>query len=223
MNQICFSHLGRESLQGRLEGVDPIGCVVRGRTWYDRGSLVRRRNDGRMLRRSAICLRCHGHVLWHGRRRRSAVGCGRWRIGHGHVAGGRHAAVLVVWRHWIVWLSSVGAHVRIWVHWLLVAHLLVHVRGMLVVVICVVMRLGPTSSPPRSPPSPSSVITPALLVTRPGDDLGSAMHALPSRQMPTVVHHAGLGAVEVRWLITVCDATAIQDSDWRQLGALEVL
>jgi hypothetical protein len=39
------------------------------------------------------------------------------------------------------------------------------------------------------------------------------MHGLPSRQMPSIVHRAGLGAVEVRWLITGVMATAIQDSE----------
>jgi hypothetical protein len=39
---------------------------------------------------------------------------------------------------------------------------------------------------------------------------------LPSRQMPSIVHHAGLGVVEVRWLITDVMATAIQASYGRQ-------
>ena len=38
--------------------------------------------------------------------------------------------------------------------------------------------------------------------TRPGGNLGAALHALPSRQMPSIVHHAGLELFEVRWLIT---------------------
>jgi hypothetical protein len=48
--------------------------------------------------------------------------------------------------------------------------------------------------------------------SRPRAYTASSLYALPSRQMPLSVHHAGLGFVEVRWLITHVMATAIQAS-----------
>ncbi len=192
-NKRCFSHLRCEGLHGRWVGFGRIRRVVgRSRNRRKRRSLVRRRDNWRVLRRPAICLRRHGYILLHRRRRRPAVGCGR-RVSHRHVGRRRHATVLVLLRYGIVRRCSVGCHVGVRVHRL--AHL-VHMCGVLVVVVCVVMRLCSTTSSSR--PSPSSSTT----NTRPGANLRSTVHALPSRQMPSIVHHAGLGAVEVRWLIT---------------------
>jgi hypothetical protein len=144
-----------------------------GRRWW----VVWRRDDGGVLRGAAIGL-LHRHKVLHPRRRPNISGVG----GIGHVAGwAGHGAVLVGRRH-VVLGAGVGVrHVVGRVHWL------GDVLVLVVVVVGVMVGMGWLV-----------VLRPASATRRRaaggrGAHVGDPLHLLPSRQMPAIVHHAGVG------------------------------
>lgn len=156
----------------------------------------------------------HRHILlqWG---RGPAVVAGWRRISHrpGHVARSNHATTTgILWLDRIVCRSGIRTRVRIVVHWLL-GHLLGVLLLMSLVIVVALMVL--VVMRPTSPTWLSSTAT-TCSSSGPRTYTTSSLHALPSRQMPLIVHHAGLGVVEVRWLITDVMATAIQASYGRQ-------
>lgn len=129
----------------------------------------------------------HGRVVLHGRRR--SVVSGR---GIGHVSRSRHVTVLIMRLH-VVMSSPIRIHVVRGVHGLLI--------DVLVIVVAAVL-LRPTSTSRTM-----SVMTMTMAMSSGGRSSAGAgsrshLHAtlclLPSRQMATVVHHAGLGFIELR-------------------------
>jgi hypothetical protein len=128
--------------------------------------LVRLLNNGRLGRPGGVLvLRKHGAILAQ-RRRRSGVSDDRRGVPKIRRRG--HCAVLVVRRNVVRW-RAVRSHVGLMVYRL--ADILMGVAG--------IVRVRSTSAPTTA---------------RPGAHIRHpALHRLPSRQMTTTVHHAGLG------------------------------
>jgi hypothetical protein len=141
-----------------------------GRRWR----VVWRRDDGGMLRGAAIGL-LYGHKVLHPRRRADISG-----VGIGHVAGwAGHGAVLVGRRHVVLGAGIGVCHVVGRVHWL--ADVLVVVVAVVMVGMGWLVVLRPASTARRR------------TARGRGAHVGDPLHLLPSRQMPAIVHHAGVG------------------------------
>ena len=151
-----------------------------------RRNLVGSRDDGRVVRRPGVGLGHHGNILLH-RGRRSIVLLRRI----GHVARRDHGAVLMIRGRdgRVVRWSAVGIHVGRVIH------------GLLVVLADVLVVMGRVRLLLRTSPSPPSACAGSLgssadSRSRPGawSHVHGSLYGLPSRQMPAIVHHAGLGS-----------------------------
>ncbi len=150
-----------------------------------RRNLVRSRDDGRVVRRPGVALGHHGNILLHCRRRSIVL---LRRIGH--VARRDHGAVLMIRgrdRRVVRW-STVGIHVGRMIH------------GLLLVVLADVLVVMGRVRLLRTSPSPPSARARSLGSSAdsrhwPGawSHVHGSLYGLPSRQMPAIVHHAGLG------------------------------
>lgn len=133
-----------------------------------------------MLRGPAVGLLWKRDIVRHSGRRSNISGVGVW-----HVRGrARHSAILVGRRH-VVLGASVGGHVAGGIHVLL---------GKMVLVVMIVVAMGGRIV--LGPP-------PAARRRTPGGHrahVDTPLHRLPSRQMPAVVHRAGVGRM-VMWLL----------------------
>jgi len=110
-------------------------------------------------------------------------------VGIGHVASRtRHGAVLVRRRHVVVGAGIGGGHVVGRIHWLADMRLRVVMVAVMAVVVGVGWRvvLGPAAAARQRTAGGC------------GTHVSAPLHLLPSRQMPPIVHHAGVGCVVLR-------------------------
>lgn len=125
-------------------------------------------------------------MLLHGRRRSVVSSRGVW-----HVPWSGHRTILIVRLH-VVRRLPIGIHVVGRIHGLLIDMLLVIMMGSIL--------LGATSASRTMPVAVSMTVSvPVSMSSGNRSSTGrrahvhAALHLLPSRQMATVVHHAGLG------------------------------
>lgn len=149
------------------------------------------------------------------------IGAGRISHRTCQIAWASHATI---GRRRVVRGRRIGHVATVWmVHRLLaeVWGILLVMRLLIVIAVVVLVIVRSATSPARctwasNNTSTSSSSSASSSSSRPRAHLTSSLHALPSRQMPSIVHHAGLGFVEVRWLITDVMATAFRASYGRQ-------